>query len=182
MQLPTDPHIEEQIVSLHKNTMMPAIIKQHLIKSNMYQYDMSKRNLDTSICNTASEISKIVDNHQRRSLGLYQQSWSNVQQTLRNLPSEFEYIPIINGQDVLQQSPSNFMLVLVNKVMIEKTCRGLLDVIGFDAIHKLIKDRVEGAIPIMACTAMDEHVIHLFHLYAFPLMLMQIISFQCSKR
>lgn len=48
------------------------------------------------------------------------------------------------------------MLVLVNKYTLLKTCRGALDILGFDAIHKIIEDHIEGAIPIMAITVMDD--------------------------
>lgn len=49
------------------------------------------------------------------------------------------------------------MLVLVNKYTLLKTCRGALDILGFDAIHKIIEDHIEGAIPIMAFVCLSSH-------------------------
>ncbi len=81
-----------------------------------------------------------------------------MQKTLRELPDEYEFLPQIGGRDVLlEQSTKDFSFVIVNKRLFNLCKRGLHDVIGFDAIHKLIEDRVEGAIPLHGLTAMDEH-------------------------
>ncbi|MFN3590464.1 MAG: hypothetical protein ACK4UP_13850, partial [Spirosomataceae bacterium] len=69
-----------------------------------------------------------------------------------------DFIKKIGGKDVLiDQNIRNFIIILVNKDAFKATKKGFLDIIGFDTVHKLIEDQVEGSVPMMAITAMDDN-------------------------
>jgi len=51
---------------------------------------------------------------------------------------------------------NDFTLVLINKEVAYECRHGYMDIMGFDAIHKLIEDRTQGPIAMHGITVMND--------------------------